>query len=230
MAKFSDLPVIESLDIFLDEDDRAQRAGVADRMEKELKAVTFSKEFVDAANGIIAAGDRVAKLDDQHTGRRYKMEAMTQQLATMNEEMSAALDAGDDPKVEKIVAEMLKLEGERDRMKPVVELLESRTIPAAKQDQAKAVEDFKAVARVEFSNIYDRKRKSLMAAAEKLNGESFAFKLALEDVILTLGLKLGEFTETIHPMGPVAGQRLEVPLNKELAPVEGDHLGLGNQV
>ena len=230
MAKYTDLPEIEPLNIFLDDEDKQLRAGIAASMEKELKSVTFSKEFVEAANGVIAARERVEKLDDQLSGRKHKLEAMTEKISAMNEEMSSALDAGDDTRVEKIVADILRQEGERDRMKPVVDLLENRTIPAAKEDQKKIFADFKALGQSEFSSIYDKKRLAVMNAAEKINRESYAFQVAMEDLIRVTGLKLGSFAEVIHPLAPLAGQRLEVPLNKELAPVEGDHLGLGNQV
>lgn len=231
MAKHTDLPIIEPLDIFLDDEDRADRAQIAAEMERQLKAVTFSKEFIESGNGVLAARDRVAKLEDQLTGRHEKMDVMQADLDELNEKMSVALENGDDAQVEEVMAEVHELEGAMGRLQSIMDMLESRTIPAAKTAQVEIFEEFKALARKEFSAIYERKDQQVRKAAEKINAESFAFMVAVEDVIKTLGLKVSGCAGEIAFLRP--GEFTATPniaQDGTPAPLESDYLGLGNQV
>lgn len=230
MAKYTDLPIIMALDIFLDDEDREERAEIAVELEKQLKTITFSKEFVEAANGVLASRDRVAKLEDQLTGRQDRMEAMQGDLSELNEKMSLALESGDDSQVEAVVADIRKLEGEMDRLQPVLDMLKTRTIPAAKEDQEKVFEEYKSRGQSEFRDIYDRREQQVRKAADKLNHETLVFQIAVEDAIKTLGLSRAGCTALISSLVPGAPGVLPTREDPAPAPVEGDYLGLGNQV
>jgi hypothetical protein len=206
-----------------EEEELKEREALKDDITKEKKAFTFSKEFKKQADLVSSIIERLENLKRNLEQRKIDLSNIEQTIEKTEADMSKALETGNDTEVEKVAKKIQELRESQRPLFPIIENLETRTIPKAENELQSAKSTRNHMARKELREISSHKLSQVVKHLDTINRSTRAFDIAQSDMLEGLGIPLSNAEEPISMVNFVEGQGFFVATSEKIPTASGNN-------